>query len=154
MWEFIFSSQSLFSERKKENQKKKSVIKLLVVRFPQMCSRQNETYATYLQSGWSAVLFLKQQRRQDSTLLSQQWLREAPWDWSPEIRPKSCPLQRRQALSAIRFFPLEPFTWRHGGHIIRSLRNRTGEERRRKTLCDKRDNNLVWKTLPPNFTLL
>ena len=26
-------------------------------------------------------------------------------------------------------------------HILVSLRNRTGEERRRKTLCDKRDNN-------------
>ena len=27
--------------------------------------------------------------------------------------------------------------------LIVSLRNRTGEERRRQTLCDKRDNNLV-----------
>ena len=32
------------------------------------------------------------------------------------------------------------------------LRNRTGEERRRQTLCDKRDNNFAWKNLPPNFT--
>ena len=28
---------------------------------------------------------------------------------------------------------------------ILNLRNRTGEERRRQTLCDKRDNNFVWK---------
>ena len=35
-----------------------------------------------------------------------------------------------------------------------SLRNRTGEERRRQTLCDKRDNNSVWKNLPANFTFL
>ena len=35
-----------------------------------------------------------------------------------------------------------------------SLRNRTGEERRRQTLCDKRDNNFVWKNFPPSFTLL
>ena len=36
----------------------------------------------------------------------------------------------------------------HGSHevafnIIVNLRNRTGKERRRQTLCDKRDNNLV-----------
>ena len=35
-----------------------------------------------------------------------------------------------------------------------SLRNRTGEERRRQTLCDRRDNNFVWKNFPPSFTLL
>ena len=35
-----------------------------------------------------------------------------------------------------------------------NLRNRTGEERRRLTLCDKRDNNYVWKNLPPNFTFV
>ena len=35
-----------------------------------------------------------------------------------------------------------------------SLRNRTGEERRRQTLCDKRDNNFVWNNFPPSFTLL
>ena len=35
-----------------------------------------------------------------------------------------------------------------------SLRNRMGEERRRQTLCDKCDNNFVWKTFPPNFTFL
>ena len=34
------------------------------------------------------------------------------------------------------------------------LRNRTGEERRRQTLCDKRDNNFVRKTFPPIFTFL
>jgi len=37
---------------------------------------------------------------------------------------------------------------------INELSNRTGEERRRQTLCDKRDNNLVRKTFTPNFTLL
>ena len=36
----------------------------------------------------------------------------------------------------------------HGSHevafnIIVNLRNRTGKERRRQTLCDKRDNNFV-----------
>ena len=35
-----------------------------------------------------------------------------------------------------------------------SLRNRTGEEGRRQTLCDRRDNNFVWKNFPPSFTLL
>ena len=29
-----------------------------------------------------------------------------------------------------------------------------GEERRRQTLCDKRDNNFVWNNFSPNFTLL
>ena len=38
--------------------------------------------------------------------------------------------------------------------IIVNLRNRTEEERRRQTLCDKRDNNFVWKNFPPNFTFL
>ena len=33
-----------------------------------------------------------------------------------------------------------------------NLRKRTGEERRRQGLCDKRDNNFAWKNLPPNFT--
>ena len=36
--------------------------------------------------------------------------------------------------------------------ILVNLRNRTGEERRRQTLCDKHDNNFAWKNLPPNFT--
>ena len=35
-----------------------------------------------------------------------------------------------------------------------SLRNRTGEEGRRQTLCDRRDNNFVWKNFPPSFTLI
>ena len=35
-----------------------------------------------------------------------------------------------------------------------SIRNRTGEERRRQTLCDKHDINFVWKNVPSNFTLL
>ena len=35
-----------------------------------------------------------------------------------------------------------------------SLRNRTGEERRRQTLCDRLDNNFVWKNFPPSFTLI
>ena len=30
----------------------------------------------------------------------------------------------------------------------------TAEERRRQTLCDKRDNNYVWKLFPLNFTVL
>ena len=37
---------------------------------------------------------------------------------------------------------------------IVNLRNRTGEERGRQTLCDKRDNNFVSKNVPPNFTFL
>ena len=35
-----------------------------------------------------------------------------------------------------------------------NLRNRTGEtgeERRRQTLCDKRDNNFVWNNFSPDF---
>ena len=35
-----------------------------------------------------------------------------------------------------------------------NLRNRTGEGRRRQTLCDKRDNNFVWNNFSPNFTFL
>ena len=36
-----------------------------------------------------------------------------------------------------------------------SLRNRTGKEKKDDSkLCDKRDNNLVSKNLPPNFTFL
>ena len=47
----------------------------------------------------------------------------------------------------------------HGSHevafnIIVNLRNRTGEKRRRQTLCDKRDYNFGWKNFPPNFTFL
>ena len=34
------------------------------------------------------------------------------------------------------------------------LRNSTGEEIRRQTLCDKRDNNFVWNNFSPNFTFL
>jgi len=33
-------------------------------------------------------------------------------------------------------------------HILVNLRNRTGEERRRQTLCDKRDNIFVGRCLP------
>ena len=36
--------------------------------------------------------------------------------------------------------------------LLVNLRNRTGEERRRQTLCDKRDNNFA--LLPQNFTFL
>ena len=32
-----------------------------------------------------------------------------------------------------------------------NLHNRVREERRRQTLCDKRDNNNVWKNPPPIF---
>ena len=35
-----------------------------------------------------------------------------------------------------------------------SLRNRTGEERRRQTLCDKRYGNFVWNNFSPDFTFL
>ena len=38
--------------------------------------------------------------------------------------------------------------------LIGSLRNGMGEERRRQTLCDKRDNNFVWNNFSPHFTLL
>ena len=38
--------------------------------------------------------------------------------------------------------------------ILVNLHNRMGEERRRQTLCDKRDNNFVSNTFSPNFTLL
>ena len=37
---------------------------------------------------------------------------------------------------------------------VLGLRNRTGEERRRQTLCDKRDNDFVRETFPPIFTFL
>ena len=37
---------------------------------------------------------------------------------------------------------------------VMNLYNRTAEERRRQTLCDKRDNNYVWKLFPLNFTVL
>ena len=37
-------------------------------------------------------------------------------------------------------------------HYWVNLRNRTGEERRRQTLCDKRNNNFAWKNFSPNFT--
>ena len=33
-----------------------------------------------------------------------------------------------------------------------NLRNCTGEERRRQTLCEKRDNNVVWNNFSPNLT--
>ena len=42
----------------------------------------------------------------------------------------------------------------HSFMPIVNLRNRTEEQRRRQTLCDKRDNDLVWKKLASNFTLL
>ena len=34
------------------------------------------------------------------------------------------------------------------------LTQQDGKKKRRQTLCDKRDNNFVSKTFPPNFTLL
>ena len=36
--------------------------------------------------------------------------------------------------------------------ILVNLHNRTGEERRRQTFCDKRDDNFVWNKFSPNFT--
>ena len=38
--------------------------------------------------------------------------------------------------------------------LLVNLRNRTGEEIKRQTLCDKRDNNFSWKNIPPNFSFL
>ena len=38
--------------------------------------------------------------------------------------------------------------------LIVNLRKGTVEGRRRKTLCDKRDNSFVWKQFPPNFNFL
>ena len=38
--------------------------------------------------------------------------------------------------------------------LLVSLRNRTGEKRRRQTLCDKRDNNFLWNNFSANFTFL
>ena len=38
--------------------------------------------------------------------------------------------------------------------IIMNLRNRTGEERKQPTLCDRRDNIFVQKTFLPNFVFL
>ena len=35
-----------------------------------------------------------------------------------------------------------------------SFRNRTGEERRLQTLCDKRYSNFVWNNFSPDFTFL
>ena len=35
-----------------------------------------------------------------------------------------------------------------------SFRNRTEEERRRQTLCDKRYSNFVWNNFSPDFTFL
>ena len=35
-----------------------------------------------------------------------------------------------------------------------NLRNRTGKERRRQSLCDKRDNSFVWNNFSPNLTFL
>ena len=37
---------------------------------------------------------------------------------------------------------------------IANFSNRTGEERGWQTLCDKRDNNFVWKDFALNFTFL
>ena len=45
-------------------------------------------------------------------------------------------------------------TGRSGSPVLSdslSLRNRTGEKRRRQTFCDKRENNYVWKNLPSTF---
>ena len=44
--------------------------------------------------------------------------------------------------------PLRSLLW------LVNLCNRSGEERRRQTLCDKRDNNYVWNHISLNFTSL
>ena len=38
--------------------------------------------------------------------------------------------------------------------IVVNSRNKMGEERRRQTLCDNRDNIFVWKNNSPNYTFL
>ena len=38
--------------------------------------------------------------------------------------------------------------------ILVNLRKRTGEERRRQTLCDNRDNKFVWNNFSPTITFL
>ena len=38
--------------------------------------------------------------------------------------------------------------------ILVNLRNRAEEERRRQTMCDKRDNSFAFALLPPKFTFL
>ena len=42
--------------------------------------------------------------------------------------------------------------WRFLMTLLVNLRNRTGEERRRQTFCDKRDDNFAWNNFLPNFT--
>ena len=44
-------------------------------------------------------------------------------------------------------------SWFHCNSLV-NLCNRTGEERRRQTLYDKRENNFVSKNLLPNFAFL
>ena len=44
-------------------------------------------------------------------------------------------------------------SWFHCNSLV-NLCNRTGEERRRQTLYDKRENNFVSKNLLPNFKFL
>ena len=48
----------------------------------------------------------------------------------------------------------QPFAYSMCYQVIVSLCNRAREERRWQTLCDKCDNNFVWKKFLPNFTLL
>ena len=48
--------------------------------------------------------------------------------------------------------PLSHYNRSSWVRIIVNLRNRTGEERRPQTLCDKRDNNFAWNNFSPNFT--
>ena len=51
-------------------------------------------------------------------------------------------------------FVLFCFFGGEGGGLLVNLRTRTGEEKRRQSLCDKGGNNLVWKDFPPNITFL
>ena len=75
---------------------------------------------------------------------------------------KKCP-KKRDARAELLFWSLNLlfFLSRRCGRrrsclssLLVSLHNEMGEERRRQTLCDKRDNNFVWKTFSPNLTLL
>ena len=52
----------------------------------------------------------------------------------------------------ISHFTVKIFLFGHWSANSEYLRNRTGEGRRRQTLCDKRYNNFVRNNFLPNFT--
>ena len=63
-----------------------------------------------------------------------------------QILPKSRCVGTSSRNRPPRQSPLQPF--------LVNLRNRTGEEKRRQILCDKRDNNFVWNNFSSNFPFL